>query len=256
MSSKRIYGVAAVLVLAACSDSSGPDGGLKRVTLSFSANSQSAAAVRTASFRSSPSALMVAGTGGVLIINRVQLVLSELELERAGIAGCDGDDDDLCEGEELEFGPMLVDFPVNGTLTTPVSVEIPAGRYTELEYEIEAPESGESGVSAFLAANPGFQGVSIRVEGTFNGEPFIYVTDLEAEVELEFAPPLEIGADASNITVNADMSRWFLDASGRVIDPNTANRGGTNESLVENNIESSFSAFDDDDRDGHDDGDD
>jgi len=199
------------------------------------------------------SGLTVAATGGILIINRVQLVLSELELEQAGIAGCDGDDDDLCEGEELEFGPMIVDFPVDGAVVTPVNIEIPAGRYTELEYEIEAPELGESSVSAFLAANPGFQDVSIRVEGTFNGEPFVYVTDLESEVELEFASPIEIGAGGSNITVNADISRWFVDASGRVINPNTANRGGANESLVENNIKSSFNAFDDDDRDGRDD---
>jgi hypothetical protein len=37
-----------------------------------------------------------------------------------------------------------------------------------------------------------------------------------------------------------------------LVDPNTANKGGQNESVVKENIKTSFKAFEDEDRDGDD----
>ena len=50
-----------------------------------------------------------------------------------------------------------------------------------------------------------------------------------------------------------DLSGWFLDSSGNLIDPATAGNGGVNEARVDTNIKASFRAFHDDDRDGDDD---
>ena len=47
-----------------------------------------------------------------------------------------------------------------------------------------------------------------------------------------------------------------LKTRGTLLDPASANEGGANESVVENNIENSIDAFEDDDRDGDDDDDD
>jgi len=56
---------------------------------------------------------------------------------------------------------------------------------------------------------------------------------------------------STNITVFVDIDAWFRDQSGvDLIDPDTANEGGPNKSLVEDNIKQSMEAFEDDDRSG------
>ncbi len=91
----------------------------------------------------------------------------------------------------------------------------------------------------------------MRVQGTFNGVAFLYETDLNVEQKLDLIPPLVVGADvATNVTIRADISSWFRLPTGELVDPETANKGGTNESLVNENIKNSFEAFEDPDRDG------
>lgn len=236
---RGIASAVAASALLACADGTGPGG--ERLTLSFT--NQSLAAGLAA--RPSGAAAVV--------ITRATVVLSELELEPADLTTCirDDDDDDGFECEEIESGPYLVELPVNNTVRTALSVAIPAGQYREIEYEIERPDDDDSDDRAFLAAHPSFRDVSIRVEGTYSGAPFVYVGRFEVEIELEFRPPVVVDGTSNNITVAVDMSRWFRTASGGVIDPNTANRGGPNESLVANNIRFSFDGFEDDDHDGH-----
>jgi len=54
-----------------------------------------------------------------------------------------------------------------------------------------------------------------------------------------------------NVTLRVDISTWFLnDAKTALVDPASANNGGANESIVANNIQNSFGAFEDDNRDG------
>ena len=59
---------------------------------------------------------------------------------------------------------------------------------------------------------------------------------------------------ASDLTLFVDLDKWFRDSSGGLVDPATANQGGANEVLVEQNIQSALDAFEDDDHDGRDDG--
>ena len=72
-----------------------------------------------------------------------------------------------------------------------------------------------------------------------------------AEFETVFDPALTVGTDPVNITVQVDMSKWFLDASGNVIDPATTDP--VKQAQIAQNIRRSFRAFRDNDRDGHDD---
>ena len=55
-----------------------------------------------------------------------------------------------------------------------------------------------------------------------------------------------------DVTISVDVSGWFADGLGGLVDPATGNKGGANDQLVENNIRDSFRAFRDDDRDGED----
>ena len=56
-----------------------------------------------------------------------------------------------------------------------------------------------------------------------------------------------------NVTVRLDLTVWFRDSAGNLIDPATANKGGLNEGIVKENIKQSVEAFEDDDQDGDDD---
>jgi hypothetical protein len=234
---------------AACGDSTGPgsDG-----TVSLSFTTQPAGAAAQFSSTGMLDDTITAG-GDVIVITRAQIVLGEIELKREDDDGCEAlglDDDDGCE--EFSTGMMLVDLPLNGQVSTEITIAPDSGTYDEIDFEIEKPESGGDD-DAFLAQHPDFDGVSIRVEGTFNGEPFVYESDLDIEQENEINPPLVI-TDTSvgtNVTLTVDLAAWFRDGAA-LVDPRTANEGGENTSLVEENIKNSFKAFEDEDRDGDD----
>ncbi len=88
----------------------------------------------------------------------------------------------------------------------------------------------------------------MRVEGTFNGQPFVFTSSVEAEMEFHLEPPMVVDATGANVTVFVDVGSWFRAAGGVLINP--ANLSGTLRSTVEANIRASFEAFGDDDRDG------
>ena len=81
----------------------------------------------------------------------------------------------------------------------------------------------------------------------------------DVEQELMLVPPLVITdtpdapATTTNVTIRVDLAAWFVDADGALIDPATANKGEPNEGLVEDNIDNSMEAFEDEDEDGEDD---
>ena len=235
-----------LLVTAGCSDATGPNAGQGRVDLSF--------AVALSGAQAAVAETMTLG-GNTLVIDRVQRVLREVELERArGTAACSsgagsGRSDDC---EELELGPFLLDLPLGGGIARAVSIAVDTGTFRELEFEIHKPED-DGRDREFLARYPDFARVSIRVAGTYNGTPFVFLSDLNVEQEIDLVPPLVVTEAAStNLTLSVDLGRWFLTSSRTTfVNPGSANKGGANEGLVKDNIQQSFEAFEDNDRDGH-----
>ena len=192
------------------------------------------------------------------MITRAQLVLRKIELVPSTAPACEetvASDD--CP--KINVGPVLVELPVDGAPSGPVAVsmtaEVPVGSYTDLEFELHKVSSPDDArEQAFLDANPGFADVSARIEGTYNGQEFVFIARANSAQRFRFATPLVIGESTQNVTVNVDLSAWFRNSSGALIDPASANTGGQNESVVANNIQASFKAFSDDNRDGRDDG--
>lgn len=200
----------------------------------------------------------------VLIITSAQLVLRQVELESN--AAVDGGErcDDVSVGvaagpvsanasatncAELKLGPILFDVPLGAGVTQQFTVTIPAGTYHELKLQIHKPTG--SADQAFLAANPTFDGVSVRVVGTFNGTPFTFTTDLTAVAEIEFPKPVTFAeSGAHNVTLQVDVGSWFHPAGGAVIDPASALKGQPNENTVKQRIRASLHAFEDDDHNG------
>ena len=239
----RAASTTAVVLLAAC-DSTSVDRKLVNVSFATQASASAAAALD----------VTVGDGANTIVITKAQIVVRKLELKSSDITACADESDDNPSSddcEEVKAGPMLVDLPLTPGATSELTASIPAGTYRELEFQVHKPTSTPAD-QAFVAANPNFANASIRVEGTYNGTPFVYTSTMTDEFELEFDPPIVLDADNKNVTIKVDLATWFMNGT-TVIDPSSANPGQPNETLVRNNIRSSFKSFEDDDHDGHDD---
>ncbi|HET9708391.1 MAG TPA: hypothetical protein VFP39_08810 [Gemmatimonadales bacterium] len=254
---RRFVATAALTWLAACSSGSG--GG--SVSLSLSARSAPAAAALSGSSAAvvvdAGDSTVVALGNDTLILRSLAVVLRKIELKRLDAASCDSNPTNG-DCEEFESGPVLATFPLGAANTAAaVSVNAPAGQYDKLEFEIHKTDSTSSADASFLAANPNFKNISIRATGTFSHagsrSDFVFTQDLDASEELAFSPPLTVvDGTPANLTIRLDVSTWFVNGSA-LIDPASANVGGANEGIVQNNIKNSIDAFEDDNRDGRDD---
>jgi hypothetical protein len=239
-----LMGVA--LVAAACSDGTAPG---PQVSLSFSGGGSPAAAAPGLSLQR-VGAPLSDGTN-TLDITSAQVVLREIELERVEVTDCDvASESDLCE--KFQVDAMLVSLPVDGSTAQELAIDVAPGTYDEIEFDIHKVSNDDPVDAAFRSAHPDFVGITIRVQGTYNGTPFTYSTDINEEQEFELAPPLVIDENTGsvNLTIRFDLSQWFVDDQGGLLDPATGNKGGENESRINENIKQSLEAFEDADRDG------
>lgn len=200
----------------------------------------------------------------VLVITDVQLVARKIKLERedgncptpvvegSSESGSDADDEGTPECPNLRLGPMLLDPPLVEGVEPSFTVDLPVGTYQELQMQIHKPTSSSKD-AAFLAAYPAFAGTSIKVTGTFNGLPFTFTTSLTAEVEVEFAQPIVVTEGGTTaLTLRLDVRQWFTaQGGGSLLNPLTLSQ--QSRQRVEQNIRSSFHAFEDNDEDGIDD---
>jgi len=203
--------------------------------------------------------LIVNGTGGSVRITSAQMTLSHIKL--ASDTACAANDEerehadsnetaadtnethadtnethagnnDEHECEPIRVDPVQVNLPLDGTTKVILDALVPPGSYLGLRAEIE----------------------SVNVVGVFTDSggtthAFTFTSDAHAEVSVDFATPITVGAATSNLTVDVDVGSWFKDASGAILDPNNA----LNQEAIEHAIRASFHAFEDDNHDGDDD---
>ncbi|HSB53199.1 MAG TPA: hypothetical protein VLD58_02550 [Gemmatimonadales bacterium] len=269
--------VALTGLLAACSDGSAPTA---RSQVRF--NLATGAATGPAFLSDT-----VATATDTLVLDSVQLVLRDIKFQRVNEDACDnenepGDDngtdsvphtirmaslhddggsDDGDDGhadacESFNAGPYLLDVPLDTAVAKAFTIAVDTGTYEQVRFRIHKPEDdGDARDVAFLAAHPDFNKVSIRVVGSFNGQAFTFITDLSAQERMALVPPLVVADSMQNVdvTIKVDVSKWFSNGAGGLVDPNTGLKGEANENLVKDNIRNSFRAFRDDNRDGEDD---
>ena len=234
-----LFGVLTLLAVAC--DSSSPNGSGQ---ISFNVATANSAGSSNAPAALAPDSMVDAG-GNVLVLTSVELVLRDIEFKRRNHDSCDslpsGSDDDC---EEFEAGPVLVDLPLDGSVSHEFSIAVDSGTFEELRLRVHKPEDdGDSRDQAFIAAHPDLEDISIRVAGTFNGTAFTFVSDLNADQEFSFAPPISISeGTVVDVTLRVDVSTWFMSGSA-LINPALALKGGPLEGIVKNNIEASFEAF-------------
>jgi len=202
------------------------------VTLGVTGNPDEAGLRATRSVSAQEAVEVSDDKDNTLIIDKVEMVFFEINL---GVA----DSEDF---EDLEAGPIVMELPLDGSIT-PIfeAVDITPGQYEELEIEVKIPE-GHENQNEFVEQNPDWDvEVSIRVEGTFNDDEFVYTQDFNDDFELEFDPPLEINGGIGLILA-IDVGTWFWnEEKTELLDPDS----DFDESIVEANIEDSFEAFED-----------
>lgn len=179
---------------------------------------------------------LAAGSG--IVLTRVRVVIRKIELEKAGNS----------EMDEVASGPYLLDLSGaaldDGSVARVVDASFEPGTYSEVKLEVHKPESGETAANASLQEMIDAQ-ASIIADGTIDGAPFSFKTAVNTQQRFEGNVVL---SDGSNLTLSVDPTGWFASGGAR-LDP----RNGSNRSQIENNIQSSFRAFRDDDHDGHED---
>ncbi len=129
---------------------------------------------------------------GGLIINRFVVNIDEIELE-----GDDGDDDDYKSYKYSDVklrGPFVMELVSNGRVNPQLfnGLEIPAGRYEEIEFDIEKNKN----------KNSEMYGKSVLIEGSIAGTPFVFWHDEDEDFEIEF--------DDDEIWIDADSFKEIV----------------------------------------------
>jgi len=239
----------AALGASACSDAT-TSGARRPLTVSLTTQAQAAVADRVLAD------ITIALGTNTLVITKAQVVARRIELAPADAATCAGtaeagdDDAEVNDGcAEVESGPVLLDLPLDASTKTNITASVPPGTYRGLELRIGPVSSGNRRSVEFLVAHPDFKNASVRVEGTYNGKAFVFMSPVDARIETLFSAPITVDASNPNVTVAIDLTNWFSDGAGGTLDPSNS----ANASRISANIASSFHAFEDDDHDGHDD---
>lgn len=275
-----LSGVVTLTSLAACGDSAGPNRA-GQVGVGFQvARTSAAASVSSANgtpLTGTPPTVTTTAAGlsitrgtDVIVISSAQLVVRDVKL-RTVSAVCTDDDDVvsarvsvLADGKSgshdddddcpvVRVGPFLVDVPVNGADGARIAVPVPEGTYSAVRLTLHKVTSSDSADLAFRQANPDFRDISVRLMGTYNGEPFTFVSDVNAKLNVPLTEPVTIAAGGDDVTVSIDFSSWFVRAQGGLYSPAVANTPGSVRAAVQNNIRFAFHAFRDHDRNGRED---
>jgi hypothetical protein len=271
---------AGVSLLAACSEGTGPNAsgevglGFQLATSQSSASAPSAPGTATsagvAQVSTTPAGLRITSGTDAIVITRAQVVVRDVKLKsaaatcldddddddkssssRSGMRSSDDDDDDDCPS--IRVGPYLVNVPVSGADGGRVAVMVPEGTYSSVRLKVHKVSSSDSADLAFRQANPDFRNISIRLEGTYNTQPFTFVSDVNATLEVPLTAPVVIGKGGDNVTVTIDMKEWFTKPTGGLYSPGAANTSGFVQAKIQNNIRNTFRAFRDRNRDGKED---
>jgi hypothetical protein len=201
-------------------------------------------------------------------------VIRKLRLETAAAASCDVDDDDDGEGEDtstimmshdslhdededdddencgqVRAGPFLVALSLDSGAVHQFTVTVDTGTYIRAKFQLHKPTGSND--RALVMEHPEMEGVSIRAVGSYNGTAFVYTSRVTDVQRVRLDPPVVVGDGTAALTLKVDLSGWFKNGAGVLVDPATAVGDGANVTLVRRNVFHSFHGFRDGDHDGH-----
>jgi hypothetical protein len=199
-----------LFALNACNTANSGDGALKDVAV-------------TMQIQSSPQKMKAVTVDS---LTEVKFLVEELELESVS-------DDSL----DFEVENQVVQLPLDGSELTLTSQQIPDGLYDEFEMEIEHDDEQTVNDADFTDGDMRY---SIVIKGIYDGEPFMFRTNKEFEIELDLEPAIEISETTNNaaIAIKLDTSGWFKNENGEALNPGDP----MNQETITQNIANSFEA--------------
>ncbi|MBW6497994.1 MAG: hypothetical protein K0B09_06385 [Bacteroidales bacterium] len=163
-------------------------------------------------------AIKSSNADAVVVIESFKINIGEIELEFHDdqfISDSIGWDDEI----ELK-GPFEIDLIKNGDgmVTTILSnVELPPAGYEEIEFEFK---KSRNSISEMYQK-------TVLVKGTINGVPFVYWTDEEFEVEIEFDDEVYVDeATLAVVNVSFNIASLFDPAQGGINIANATDGNG------------------------------
>ncbi len=231
--------LALMMVLAACSDSTGPDAE-GRITMQAKLTDN----LVSAAMLDDKGESTLAEEVDSLTVSRVRILITELKLHQNG----EPDDDSTGTGnsdEVVKTGPIVIDATAD-TVMVFLSEPIPAGDYDKVKFEFhrfngsEAPQyAGDPVFGDFVEGDRW----SVIIEGESfkdgQGTPFVYRSDITANLSLNFPDKIEIEEDeTATVIIEIDPIEVFKSGNG-VLDPTD----NSNESKIDNAIRSAIKAL-------------
>ena len=152
-------------------------------------------------------------SGRILTENGVAIESFKINIEEIEIEFDENDPlfatDSVASDVELN-GPFEVDLMKAGEAlesTVVNNVELPSAAFDEIEFKFRESENSISEMN----------GKSILVKGTIDGTPFIFWSDNEIEIEIEFNEVVNLDeASRSVLTVSFDLASLFNPAVGGI----------------------------------------
>jgi hypothetical protein len=153
--------------------------------------------------------------------------------------------DTVVGDKEVKTDPFVITF--QGAVTTFASFSVPAGTYDKVKFEFHKPEQSQVasylGVPDFVDFVTGgrytvvYEG-SLYAMGQSTAIPFVYKSDMTANLSLNFDQPITLAEGSTNtVVLEVDPAEVFK-KGGVVLDP----RDASNESEIDNNIKAAIHA--------------
>lgn len=117
----------------------------------------------------------------------------------------DSPSDSIYHDLELH-GPFLLDLASGNTSIDIANVDVPNNVYDKVQFELNKDTDSNSPI----------YGKSIEIQGDINGVPFIFWTDAEEEMEINFSAlntNIVVNGTTTTTTINFDLSAIFGAAS-------------------------------------------
>lgn len=187
---------------------------------------------------------LVARGGDTIVVRTAEMVLHEVQLQRARVQECEEEEGERCS--MVALGPTRVALPLGPDTVALAPVATVADTYSTVQLEVYRSTSERD--SLFFAAHPALAGASLRVTGTYSRggarRDFVFVSDYNEVQELLLEAPLVVASGrTSPLLLGVNVAGWFLSADGKaVIDPATAGPDGPNAAQVRDNVRQSFRA--------------
>jgi len=223
-----LSGLAFVLFTIGCSSNpASSNGDLGSIKISVKANTAGSSSAKIGSVQS-----------GLVTITSAHIAIEKIRF-------------DSTIDDTLNFrfrSPFVRDLALDTNLNVIETVQVPFGTYKESRITIADldPEDGD-----VFNQFPELQDNSIVIKGYLNDDPlqaFTFATDFTEQQKRQFSPPLVLDASSpsTSVVLSIDMSAWFVDQNGNLLDPRSLN----NASDIEDNIKASIEIFEDQDDDG------